>query len=298
MLIHAQRGLMMKRGWLISGLMLVVLMMPVVPANPQHGTVLVSFLPYLELAQNVAGGRLNVRLLLTPGFSPHTFDPTPRDLVTVREMGLGIINGYGIDGWIERLARASGSTARIVKLAEILEFERIRSDGGVDPHVWLDAFVMAKAATEVGEAFSRFDPSNAAFYRRNAVVERARLNALHAELRRTLEPVRGAGLVTFHNAWAYFARAYGLRVLAAIEPWPGQEPSASHYAQIVRTIRASGAVAVFSEPQLPERAARAIAQEASVPLYTLDPEGSGLAKDYTSMMRYNRDTLLKAFGKP
>lgn len=256
--------------------------------------VMVSFLPLLESAQRIAGGRLEVQTLLPVGASPHAFDPTPRDVINVRGMGLLLLSGYGIDLWLERLWRAAGSTSKLVKLAERAVFSRIGEPPMVDAHVWLDASIMAAMAVEIGEAYAAYDPPNAALYTRDAQLEHSRLLALHATIKRDLEPIRGAGLVVFHNAWNYFARAYGLRVLATVRAQADREPSARELAQIVTLLRREAVKAIFVEPQLPERAARAIAADVGIRVYTLDPEGSGLAKDYTAMMRYNVATLLEA----
>ena len=110
-----------------------------------------------------------------------------------------------------------------------------------------------------------------------------------------MAPIRGAKLVTFHNAFGYFARAYGLEVAATIAPLHDVEPSVQSMVQAVRLVRSAGVKAVFSEPQLPPGPARTVAREAGVPLYTLDPEGSAQQPSYADMMRGNRDTLLKAF---
>jgi ABC-type Zn uptake system ZnuABC Zn-binding protein ZnuA len=256
--------------------------------------VLVSFLPLLESARRIADSRLEVGTLLPVGTSPHRFDPTPKDLVRVRDAGLLLLNGYGIDAWLERLWRASGGSARLVKLAERASFSRIGAPRAVDAHVWLDASIMAAMALEIGEAYAAYDASNAAVYRRNASSERSRLLALHAELRTNLEPIRGSGLVVFHNAWNYFVRAYGLRVLATVRVQPEREPSAREMAELVTLMRRERVSALFVEPQLPDRAARAIAGDVGARVYVLDPEGSGLAPDYTTMMRLNASTLLEA----
>jgi ABC-type Zn uptake system ZnuABC Zn-binding protein ZnuA len=263
-------------------------------AAAQRKPVIVSFLPLLESAQRIAEGKLEVGTLLPVGASPHTFEPTPRDVITVRDAGLLLLSGYGVDGWLERLWRVAGQGARLVKLAERADFVRIGTPPAVDGHVWLDVSVMASMALEIGEAYAAFDPDNAASYRRAANLERSRLLALHGELRRVLEPIRGAGLVVFHNAWNYFARAYGLRVLAIVRVQADREPSVKEMAELVTLMRRENVKAIFVEPQLPERAARAIAADVGAKVYTLDPEGSALAKDYTSMMRFNAKVLLEA----
>ena len=259
--------------------------------------VIVSFQPLYDVVANVAGDKAQVERAAPIGASPHTFDPTVRDIRRIREAELAVMAGLGADVWLEKYVKASSSKARVLKLGDMLTFNRRREGGTTDPHWWLDASLMAQAARRMGQELSALDPANAAAYRANAEREAKSLNALHSELKRTLAPIRGAKLVTFHNAFGYFARAYGLEVAATLAPLHGVEPSVQSMAQAVQTIRRTGAKAVFAEPQLPPGPARTVAQEAGVPLFTLDPEGSAHHPAYADMMQANRDTLLRAFGK-
>ncbi|KQR18750.1 metal ABC transporter substrate-binding protein [Deinococcus sp. Leaf326] len=263
-------------------------------ADAQTPSVMVSFQPLYDVATRVAGTSARVERAVPVGASPHSYDPTVRDLVRLKSADLVFMAGLGADAWLEKYVAASGGRATTVRLGETLKFTPLRSGRAVDPHWWLDASLMAQAAQQMGAALAKADPNNALTYRQNADREAQRLNTLHAELRRTLAPVRGGQLVTFHNAFGYFARAYGLRVVATLAPLEGIEPSTQTMTQAVRTIRTSGVKAVFSEPQLPAGPARAVAAEAGVPLYVLDPEGSAQTPGYADMMRHNRDTLLRA----
>lgn len=276
----------------LGAALLLAALLPV--AGARKPNVIVSFQPLYDVVTRVAGEAASVERAAPLGASPHTFDPTVRDIVRIREADLAVMAGLGADNWLERYVRASGSRARVLKLGDRLTFVRLRSGRGTDPHWWLDASLMAQAARTVGAQLAALDPAHAAAYRANAEREAGRLDALHAELRRTLAPVRGGGLVTFHNAFGYFARAYGLKVVGTLAPLEGVEPSVRTLAGAVRTIRSAGVKAVFAEPQLPPGPARTVAAEAGVPLYILDPEGSAGAPGYAEMMRRNRDTLLQA----
>lgn len=276
----------------LSAALLLAALLPVAGARKPNA--IVSFQPLYDVVTRVAGEAATVERAAPLGASPHTFDPTVRDIVRIREADLAVMAGLGADTWLERYVRASGSRAQVLKLGDRMTFVRLRSGRGTDPHWWLDASLMAQAARTVGTQLAALDPARAATYRANAEREAERLNALHAELKRTLAPVRGGGLVTFHNAFGYFARAYGLKVVATLAPLEGVEPSARTLAGAVQTIRTARVKAVFAEPQLPPGPARTVAAEAGVPLYTLDPEGSAGSPGYAEMMRRNRDTLLQA----
>jgi len=108
-----------------------------------------------------------------------------------------------------------------------------------------------------------------------------------------LAPVRGAPFVPFHDAWPYFAAHFGLDLVVEIEPFPGREPSAGELAEVIDTIARAGAVAVFSEVQLPERPARVLADEAGVRLGVLDPIGGAPGRrGYAELLRYNAAEIL------
>lgn len=271
--------------------------------------VVVTIQPYYSIVRNIAGDRADVTRLVPVGASPETFAPTPADMKTISRSQLVFMNGLGLDEWLTGVIKNSGTKARVLEFGEVLKFTPIVSEehegeteaeheehhhSGTDPHIFLDASLMALAAIRAGSELARVDPKNAAYYQQRARAENQKLLKLHAELKSGLSAVKGQNIVTFHGAFNYFARAYGLKVAAAIEPFPGKEPSARYVTDVVKLIRSKKVKAVFAEPQLPETAARTIAESAGVKLFVLDPEGSKLSSDYYSMMRYNKNTLLKA----
>jgi ABC-type Zn uptake system ZnuABC Zn-binding protein ZnuA len=124
---------------------------------------------------------------------------------------------------------------------------------------------------------------------------RKQLEALDAELRARSRGWTGRTIVTFHGSFFYFAEAYGLEVAAVVEPLPGREPSPRYVARVVSAIRATGAAAIFTEPQLDPAPARLIAGEAGLPLFELDPVGGGPgALSYEALLRRNAAVLDEA----
>ncbi|WP_162178670.1 metal ABC transporter substrate-binding protein [Deinococcus marmoris] len=263
-------------------------------AGAERLKVIVSFQPLFDVVSRVAADAADVERAAPIGSSPHNFDPTVRDVTRIRAAQLAVMAGLGADAWLERYVQSSGSRARVLKLGDQMTFVRLRSGRSTDPHWWLDASLMAQAARLIGQELAALDPAQADTYRAAAARESAALMALHRELQTTLKPVQGGKLVTFHNAFGYFARAYGLRVAATLAPLEGIEASPARLASAVAVIRSQGVRAVFAEPQLPPGPARAVAAETGVPLYILDPEGSAATPGYIAMMRANRDTLLRA----
>ena len=153
---------------------------------------------------------------------------------------------------------------------------------------------MAAALPALAEALAGVDPARADSYRRRAATLAAELEALDAELRVTLAPLAGAAFVPFHDAWPYFAARYGLDLVVEIEPFPGREPSPAFLREALGLIRASGASAVFSEVQLERRPAQAVADEAGIALYELDPLGGLPGREvYQDLLRWNAAVLVE-----
>jgi zinc transport system substrate-binding protein len=277
------------------------------PGRFARPSVVVSIHPLYDLVRQLAGDDADVVRVLAPGASPHTFDPSPRDVARLVRADLVVMNG-GLDLWLRGLVEASGARAPIVEVIGLDAVRRALAEGfpelvaltadgataGFNTHVWLDPLVMAAALPDLAEALAGVDPGRADAYRARSEALVAELEALDAELRITLAPIAGAAFVPFHDAWPYFAARYGLDLVVEIEPFPGREPSPAYLREALRLIRASGASAVFSETQLERRPAEVVAAEAGVALFELDPLGGFDGRDrYQDLLRWNAAVLLE-----
>lgn len=279
-------------------------------AGAQGLNVVVSLHPHFDLVRQLAGERANVTRILPLGRSPHIFEPTPRDVATIAEADVVVLNG-GLDEWLRDLVSVAGADAEVLELLEVLPFEPItgeehehegeaeaHAESGVNPHVWTDPQLMAAAVPLLVEALSAADPEGAATYEANGGALVQDLRALDAELAGLLAPVQTAPFVPYHDAWPYFVRRYGLNQVAVIEPAPGREPSPSYLASVLGTLSETGASALFTDVQLPARPAELVAEEAGVPLYTLDPEGGGFGDEsYQALMRRNAETIAQGLSR-
>ncbi len=288
-------------------------------AQPTRPTVVTSIQPYYDLVRQIAGDGAEVVRLLPPGASPHTFDPTPRDVAGVAGANLVVLNG-GLDAWLLGMVEASGTGAAVLEAVTEVSFEPVEGvehedahgdeaegehegahtdeagahdHAGTNPHIWLDPLLMAEFVPVVAERLAELDPENAGAYQDRGAALVADLTALDGELSGILADVRGAPFVPFHDAWPYFARRYGLNLVVEIEPAPGREPSARYLAEALGLIRESGAKAVFGERQLPARPAEVVAENAGVALFVLDPLGDD-TQSYQDLMRHNARTVAEA----
>ncbi|MGB9724088.1 MAG: metal ABC transporter solute-binding protein, Zn/Mn family [Chloroflexia bacterium] len=253
-----------------------------------------------DIAQNVAGERLRVESLLPPGVEPHDYEPTPRDIARVAECDLLIVNGAGLEGFLERLLESAGGYARIVVASAGLAVE---GAGGVDPHFWLDPNRVIRYVENIRDGLAQADPEGRERYAHNAEAYIAQLQALDRWIAGRVQEVPAGRrlLVTEHRVLGYFADRYGLRVVGTIVPGTSPEaaPSAQQLAQLVEDIRASGAPAIFLEAGENPQLARQIAAEAGIRvvsgLYTHSLSGpDGPAPTYIEMMRHNTRLIVEA----
>lgn len=154
-----------------------------------------------------------------------------------------------------------------------------------------------KIVDGITAAMAQADPERAHIYYSNGEEYKARLAALDAEIRGTVDAFKRKKFVAFHSAWVYFARRYGLEQAAVIEPFPGRGPSPRSLAEVVRIARDIGAKAIFAEPQLNPKAAKIIAKEVGIEVLYLDPMGDPRLHErsgYLELMRYNTSVFRRA----
>jgi zinc transport system substrate-binding protein len=175
--------------------------------------------------------------------------------------------------------------------------EHAHERGGLDPHVWLDPQRMRDATSSIVEALTALDPEGAEGFRARGEALRGALATLDAEIGARAKRWARRVIVTFHGSMGYYAERYGLKVAAVIEPFPGREPTAKYVKEVLAAIAASKPAALFSEPQLDRRPAQALADEAKLPLFELDPVGGGPNVDsYEKLLRHDTDVLDRALG--
>ena len=287
---------------------------PVASPEPDALRVVATTTVLADLIAQVGGARVSVVSLVPKGGEVHTFDPSPSDVVTIAEADLVVLNGLGLDDWLGRLVTDAGSSAPIVELGEGLDgVEYLESgahdegadpgdghaDGAVNPHLWLDVAHARRYAARIADALARADPADDAAYRAGLVDYDGRLAALDEEIRSAVASIPQANrrIVSFHEAFGYFAAAYGLEIVGVIVDAPGQDPSAGEIAALVEAIRSSGAKAVFTEAQFSPDLAETVAAEARVTvvrdIYN-DSLGEPPVDTYEGMMRWNTERTVAA----
>ncbi|MBF0634074.1 MAG: zinc ABC transporter substrate-binding protein [Nitrospinae bacterium] len=268
-----------------------------------------TIFPLGDLLKRVGGDIVEVEILLKPGQSPHTYEPSPGDMKWIERSDVVVMAGFELETWLDKLLKASSKKERLeMDLSKSVK-NPISADpndeaheghghahGAINPHYWLDPNIMADAAIFMGERLAVKFPaeSKAILARANAVANE--LRALDSEISKRLSaPGIGKDFVAFHNAWPYFARRYGLRVAGVIETAPGREPSAQHIVRLINEIKRLKARAVMVEPQFSKRLGETLAKEAGVGTTVVDPIGGSPGnQSYFDLMRNNSVRFEKA----
>lgn len=283
----------------IAVVMLAALLLPSACRAEKKLSIIASFYPMYVMALNVAGDVPGVEVsCLTPAVSGclHDYALTPREMKRFETADILVANGAGMESFLDQ-ARAVNRRMRVLSLSDGIP---LIEEGGVgNPHVWVSVSgAMAEVANLV-DGLSRVDPVHAAAYARNGGAYLDRLSRLSGRMRAELAPLRGLPVVTFHEAFPYFAREFGLEICAVVEREPGSAPSAREIALTITTIREKNARVIFSEPQYPSEAAGTIARETGARVYVLDPAVTGPDRPdaYITIMEKNLATLKQAAGE-
>lgn len=246
----------------------------------------------------------------------HDYQLSTKDMNKLEKSDVFIINGGGMESFLNKVM-VSSSDLKIINSSDgIFETEEDSShehaedshvlsshehhhDEEKNAHIWVSVNLYIKQVENIAKSLAEIDSINAERYLANAENYIKKLESLNQEMHDALKSVENKNIVTFHEAFDYFADEYDLNIVAVIENEPGTSPSAGQVAQIIEKIKETSAVAIFVEPQYEKTAANVISKETGIPVYTLDPIVSGsLEKDeYERIMRENLSILKDALSK-
>jgi ABC-type Zn uptake system ZnuABC Zn-binding protein ZnuA len=258
---------------------------------------------FADMVRNVGGNLVEVTSLVPKNGDVHTFAAKPSDVRAVAEAKLLIMNGLGLDDWLTRtITNASAAGTPLIKLGEGLPGVTLLpgdEPGTQNPHLWMDVGYAELYADRIAAALEQVDPAHHDDYQRQGAAYRQRLADLDAEVRAQIAtiPAGNRRLVTFHDAFPYYARAYGITIVGVAVEAPGQDPSAGYTAQLIEAIRAARVKAIFSEAQFPARLVEQLASETGAKvvanLYD-DALGDDPVTSYEAVIRWDTQQLVKA----
>ncbi|MDU6674110.1 MAG: metal ABC transporter substrate-binding protein [Bradyrhizobium sp.] len=277
--------------------------MPSVPASAQtRPNVVTSFSILADFARRVGGDRISVTSLVGPDSDAHVYTPTPHDAKDVGAARLLIVNGLGLEGWLPRLQQASGSKAPIIVATQGITPRKRGADA--DPHAWQSVGNARVYVRNILDALVAADPADAAVFQANAERYLAELDALDQEVRAEIGkiPPERRKVISTHDAFGYFADAYGIQFIAPLGVSTETEPSARDVAEIIVQVRKDKIPAVFLENFNDDRLVGRIAAETGAKiggtLYSdALSEENGPAPTYIAMVRHNIRALTSALGR-
>ena len=303
----------MKKNALIA-LVLILSLFAAAGCAAQQFSILTTFYPMYIFTLNIADGVEGVTVENMADQSVgclHDYQLQTRDMVALEKAGALVINGGGMEQFMDKVISMRGDLPVIEASAgiEMLplaghahEHEHEHGEEVCDEmnaHVWLDPALALTQIQNIAEGLCAADPAHADAYRANAQVYASRIEALRQQMIETLDPVRGEKIITFHEAFPYFANAFGIEIAGVIEHDQGEEPGTREIAEACDRVKELGIRALFAEPQYPQKAAETIARETGAGLYRLDPvvSGDGGKESYETIMRENARVLLEALTK-
>ena len=285
------------RPWLIC-----LALMSAAPLHAQDRVnVVASFSILGDFAKNVGGDRVSVTTLVGPDGDVHVYAPAPADARKIAEAKLLIVNGLGLEGWLPRLLQSSGGKAPIITATRGIAPLKAGSDA--DPHAWQSVANAKVYVANIRDALDAADPADAEVFRANAQAYLERLDALDREVREAVAKIPPARrkVISTHDAFGYFASAYGIEFIAPLGVSTESEASARDISGIITQIRTEKIPAVFleniSDPRLIRRISAETGARVGGTLYSDSLTGEkGDSPTYIELVRHNIKALTSALA--
>lgn len=297
------------------GAAVVLLLSASFPASAQDGPlkVVATFSILGDMAKTIGGDRVSVTTLVSPDGDVHTYQPTPSDARAVGGAAVVVTNGFGLEGWLGRLMSATQFKGKtVIATSGITPLTMEEEEGAApgkpkqttDPHAWQSLANGQIYVANIVKGLAEADPAHAAFYRQSGDAYRQQLAELDRKVRDELAavPKRKRRVITTHDAFQYYGKAYGISFLAPVGISTENEPSAGELGRLERQIKREQIKALFLEnvtsPNLIEQIAKDTGAIVGPPLYSdalSRPDEP--ASTYVKMFEYNTATLKEGMLK-
>jgi zinc transport system substrate-binding protein len=279
---------------------------PEPPEGPLRLRVVTTVLPITLFTRAVASGCAAVEPLLPSDVGPHDVQTSPSQLARLRDADVLVINGLGLETFLDKLIAAAGQPRlRVIDASRgiptLASGEQGHAHGAVNPHVWLDPRRAARQVATIRDGLIAADPACRQRYAANAATLLEELGRLDADLVRQLAPYAGRAFVAFHDTAPYFAERYRLRAHFLVDV-PEENPSPADLQRVMRLVRDADLRALLAEPQAAGRSFQSLARDLGLGVAVFDPMETGPAAAtaapgyYAATMRRNGRELVSAFG--
>jgi len=263
--------------------------------------VFVTILPQRTFVERIGGGHVNCGVLVGFGQSPHTFEPTPKQMTDLGRARLFFALGWPFEKRLLAKTTAANPNLKVIDTRAGVPLRTMAADeldpdepgqkaGEPDPHVWTSPRLVKIQAAAIERALAAEDPAHAADYEKNLKAFQEDLDRVDAKIAKALAPLKGKAIFVYHPAFGYFADAYGLKqVPVEVE---GKEPSARHLGAFIERAKVAGVKVIFVQPQFSTKSAEAVAHAIGGAVVPLDPT----AKDYLANLETMAEKISEALG--
>lgn len=275
--------------------------------------IVTSFYPIYISTLNIIKDVPNVNLInMTKAQTGclHDYQLAPEDLKTLSTADIFVINGAGMEGFLDKVI-SNEKNLDIVDSSEGIHLLSSEGEGHShddedpnhdhedNPHVWVSISNNIKQVQNIADGLAKYDPVNADKYKANAKEYISKLESLKSKMQEGINSLPNRNIITFHEAFPYFAEEFDLNIVGVIALEPGTEPSPKELEETIELAKNNNVKALFTEPQYTAKAATTISKEAGIPIYTLDPIVTGDSTpnsydDYINKMKQNLETLKEA----
>ena len=227
----------------------------------------------------------------------HDYQLVPDDVQKLEKASAFVVNGAGMEAFLDKAVKQQPKL-KIVDASKGIVLLK-DENGEENPHVWVSVSNAIIQVKNIAEQLAALDPANAEKYKSNANVYTKKLESLREDMHSNLDNVKTKNIITFHEAFPYFAKEFNLNIIDVIEREPGTEPSPKELEETIDKVKQLKVKALFAEPQYPAKAAEVIAKETGAKVFTLNPAVTGESKpnaydDYIIIMKKNLDVLKEA----
>ena len=255
-----------------------------------------------DMVKNIGGDKIELTTLVGPNGDGHVYEPTPADAKSIANADLVFVNGLGFEGWIDRLVKASGYKGKIIIATKGIK--DLKFEGELDPHAWQDLSNGRIYIKNIKNALTDINPKNSDYYKKKFIAYDEILESMDKSTKDRFADIskKNRKVITSHDAFLYFGRAYDIDFRSPVGVTTESEPSAGELAALITEMRKDGIKALFAEnitdPRLIKQLAREVNAEIGGTLYSdALSDDSEPANTYINMFNYNVNELVSVLSK-
>ena len=270
-----------------------------------------TIFPIYDIVRNIAGDKMEIIGILPPGAGPHTYGVSPRQVRELEGVGVVFSVGHGLDDWIDTLIETLPNVKKVVvdKGVHLIELssdeeregrergDLAHRDKGGNPHYWLSIENGKSIARNITAEVIKLDPAGESEYAANLDAYLSQLDSAGERIKEKIAGLPTKKIMTFHDAWVYYADEFGLEIVGTFEPFPGKQPTPKYLARLYDEVGRHGVTSLFSEPPLSSETVASFVSDMGLKLYVLDPLGGVEGRaGYIELLEYNTEVIVKALS--